>query len=76
MGCSQGWVRGCANAQDLDFTYAAMNPVGIVPGVSKAKGVIVFLTGQDGTMPVDGATGTPAHWGGAGLGGVEGHAIT
>jgi hypothetical protein len=58
MNCFGGTVSNCANAQTLGFTYASMNPVGIAPGVTQAKGVVTFLTGSDGTTPTDGATGT------------------
>src|SRR5580698_4064221 len=62
MNCFGGTVSGgtvsgtCQNTQTLGFTYASLNPVGIALNVTKALGVIVFLTGSDGTTPTDGAT--------------------
>jgi hypothetical protein len=35
----------------LGLTYGYLDPVGLVPGVTIEKGVIVLLSGQDGTSP-------------------------
>jgi hypothetical protein len=53
MNCFGGQLQNCPNADDLYFTYASMNPVGIVPNVTQALGVVVFLTGSGGTAPID-----------------------
>jgi hypothetical protein len=41
----------CPNTQQLNFTYASLSPAGIVPGVTAAKGVVVFFNGSAGTTP-------------------------
>ena len=53
MNCFGGQLLSCPNADNLNFTYASMNPVGIVPNVTQALGVVVFLTGSGGTAPID-----------------------
>jgi hypothetical protein len=50
MNC-QNAVATCPNTANLSLTFGYLNPVGIVGGVSQAKGVIVYLTGDDGTSP-------------------------
>ncbi len=50
MTCNNAQVS-CPNTQNLEFTYASLNPVGIAPGINTAKGVIVFFNGTGGTEP-------------------------
>lgn len=41
----------CPNTQSISYTFGYLNPAGIVPGVSQAKGVIVLFNGSGGTAP-------------------------
>jgi len=50
MNCSVATVT-CSNAANLNLTFGYLNPVGIVPGITQAKGVIVYVNGDGGTSP-------------------------
>jgi hypothetical protein len=51
VNCFSTTVTGCAHAQDEGLDYGYLNPVGIVPGVGTARGVIVLHNGGDGETP-------------------------
>jgi hypothetical protein len=57
VNCFSTTVTACAQAQDMGLDYGYLNPVGLVPGVSKALGVIVLHNGGDGTTPNSDDTG-------------------
>jgi hypothetical protein len=50
LNCFQTTVSGCANASPWLMTFGYLNPVGIVPNVSKALGTIVLFTGDGGLV--------------------------
>jgi hypothetical protein len=49
--CFGAIVSNCPGANALNLTFGYLDPVGIVPGVTQEKGVIVLHSGQDGTSP-------------------------
>jgi hypothetical protein len=50
-------VTNCPNDNTLGLTYGYLDPVGLVPNVTKEQGVIVLLSGHDGTAPADDSVG-------------------
>lgn len=53
MICFHTTVQNCPNASNLGLTFGYIDPVGIINGVSKEKGVIVLLGGDGGTAPAN-----------------------
>jgi hypothetical protein len=51
VNCYAATVSGCANANTLGLSYGYLDPVGLVPGITKELGVIVIHSGQDGRSP-------------------------
>ncbi len=49
--CFGATVSNCPGADAINLTIGYLDPVGIVPGVTQEKGVIVLHSGQDGTTP-------------------------
>jgi hypothetical protein len=52
VNCLQTTVRNCSNAADWPLTFGYLSPANIVPGISLAKGTIVFFTGDGGVLGV------------------------
>lgn len=59
VNCYSTTVTGCTNAHSLGLTYGYLNPVGLVPHVTKALGVVILHTGSDGTAPGGDPVGLP-----------------
>jgi len=59
VNCFSTTVTGCAHAQDAGLDYGYLNPVGIVPNVTQALGVIVMHNGSGGTAPNGDNLGVP-----------------
>jgi len=44
-------VMTCPNTAPLNLTFGYLNPVGVLTNLTYANGVIVYLTGDAGTLP-------------------------